>query len=189
MTDETTQNDGTSQTAGSKDADQTKEEKYSKDQLTEQIKAEVGKVVKKHSKEMDALRLELETERKKSLPDPEKVKLEMGNLAKERDEFKSKFEGLNLKIVKREALEAAKLALPKDVTLTDLLELMPGSEEDIPAHLARFKKIFPAREGLGTSTTIGDKGNGPDIDAQIAEAEKNGDWQQSIKLRNSKFKM
>jgi hypothetical protein len=188
MPEETTQ-EGTGQTAGSDGADQTKEETYTKAQLTELMQKEIGKVTAKHSKKLSEIQAELDTERKKSLPDPEKIKLTLEEKDGKIKELSEKLSSIEVRQKKHDALEAAKLNLPENVTLTDLLELMPGSEEDIPAHLERFKKMFPARSGLGTATTTGEKGTGPDIDAQIAEAEKDGDWQLSVKLRNSKYKM
>lgn len=48
---------------------------------------------------------------------------------------------------KRAAIDLAKLTLPKDITPSDLLEMMPGdSDEEIEAAILRFRKMFPEPE-------------------------------------------
>lgn len=171
--------DGKSQTAGSEGAGQ--EETYTKAQLTEIISKEVGKVTAKHAKKIDALQIELEAERRKSLPDPEKVKAEMADRDKQIAEANAKLAAFEAKEKKRAALDAAKLTLPKDVSLTDLLDMMPdNTDEGIASSVARFQKMFPESKGLGTGTQTGQQTKSPDIDEQIktahAEALKTGNW-------------
>lgn len=59
-----------------------------------------------------------------------------------------------LKEKKRSAIEAAKLTLPKDVTISDLLDMMPGEEDDIETAILRFKKMFPESKSQGMGTQV-----------------------------------
>jgi hypothetical protein len=164
---ETTPNTETSQTVGSESAD--KEETYTKAQLTELIQKEIGKNTAKHSKKIDALQAELEAERKKSLPDPEKVKLDLQQKEDAIKQATAKIEALEARDRKRAALDAAKLTLPADITLQDLLDMMPANDDEaIEGYIQKFKKMFPASKGLGTSTTTGDNTAAPSLDDEIA---------------------
>ena len=68
----------------------------------------------------------------------------------------------DLREKKRSALDAAKLTLPKDVSLSDLLDMMPGGEDDIETYVSKFSKMFPApvppepSKSVGTPTKSGD---------------------------------
>lgn len=64
---------------------------------------------------------------------------------------------------KRSALDSAGLNLPSDVSISELLDMMPGGEDDIEDYIAKFKRMFPASApeptkptGLGTSTKTGE---------------------------------
>jgi hypothetical protein len=57
---------------------------------------------------------------------------------------------------KRAALESANLGIPKDVTLTELLDMIPGeTDEAIESAITRLKKLFPVSkaQGIGTQVT------------------------------------
>ena len=143
-------------TPGQDEGTEPKEETYTKAQFTELIQKEIAKVTAKNSKKLEALQAELEAERRKSLPDPEKIKLEIEERDKKLAESTAKIAALEASILKQKALSDANLALPEGVTLTELLDMMPGnSEEEISGYIERFKKMFPASRGLGTSTTLG----------------------------------
>ena len=58
---------------------------------------------------------------------------------------------------KRAALENAKLGIPKDVALSEMLDMIPGeTEEAIESAIMRLKKLFPENkaQGIGTQTTV-----------------------------------
>lgn len=170
MTETIPPTEGTGQTPAP--IEETKEETYSKAQLTDLITKEIGKVTAKHSKKLEALQAELEAERRKALPDPEKVKAELADKEKLILDATNKLLAYESKEKKRAALEGAKLSLPDDITTNDLLDMMPGNEDEaIAGYVAKFKKMFPASKGLGTSTTTGGAGKAISIDDQIAEAE------------------
>ena len=62
-----------------------------------------------------------------------------------------------IKEKKRAAIETAKLSLPKDITPTDLLDMIPGeSDEDIEAAILKFKKMFPESKSQGIGTQVAD---------------------------------
>jgi len=171
MTDETTTpTTETSHTPAN--TEETTEEKYSKQQLTDLITKEIGKVTAKHSKKIEALQAELEAERRKALPDPEKVKAELADKEKLIQEATNKLLAYESKEKKRAALEGAKLTLPNDVSMNDLLDMMGGNDDEaIAGYVEKFKKMFPVSKGLGTATTTGGAGKAISIDDQIAEAE------------------
>ena len=146
--------EGTGQTPAP--TEETTEEKYSKQQLTDLITKEIGKVTAKHSKKIEALQAELEAERRKALPDPEKVKAELADKEKLIQEATNKLLAYESKEKKRAALDAAKLSLPENITYDHLLKLMPGnSDEEIAEYIEIFKMSYPKSQSLGTSTTTG----------------------------------
>lgn len=70
-------------------------------------------------------------------------------------EQENKIKQADLKDKKWKALESAKLGIPKDVTLNELLDMMPGeSDEDIDAAIGRFKKLFPVSKAQGVGTQV-----------------------------------
>jgi len=91
---------------------------------------------------------------KKDADDAAKTKEE--RLLQERDEAHKKLASLESKEKKRAALEGAKLTLPNDVSMNDLLDMMGGNDDEaIAGYVEKFKKMFPASKGLGTATTTG----------------------------------
>jgi hypothetical protein len=155
MTEETTQ-DGKSQTAGSENAEQTKEETYSKAQLTELISKEVGKVVAKHSKKYDDLKAELEAEKRKALPDPEKIKAELADKEKAIADREKELSGAKLENAKLRALMKAGVDAEKADSL--MKRIIGSTPEEIDADVQELKAlglISQASKGLGTTTTTG----------------------------------
>ena len=182
MVDDTTATGSESQTA-TQSQTETQEEKYSKDELTAKVKKEMDKLTAKHSKQMEALQAELDAERKKNLPDPEKIKLEIEERDKKLAESTAKIAALEASILKQKALSDANLALPEGVTLTELLDMMPGnSEEEITGYIERFKKMFPASKGLGTSTSQGGISKPPTMNEQLAAELAKGAKGDSVKI-------
>jgi hypothetical protein len=185
MTDDTTtQTDGKSQTAGSDGADQAKEETYTKIQLTDLISKEVGKVVAKHSKKYDDLKAELEAEKRKALPDPEKIKAELADKDKAITDRDKELFGIKLENAKLRALMKAGVDPAKADSL--LKRVVGNTPEEIEADVAELQTL-----GLLQSKTPGEaqgagnpglqkKEEPPNIDTQIAtahaEALKNGNW-------------
>jgi hypothetical protein len=153
---------GDGNTPAPNNGDVPKEETYTKAQLTELIQKEIGKVTAKHSKKEADLQAALDAEKKKSLPDPEKVKLEIAERDKKIAEAETKLANFEALGKKRDALDGAKLTLPADVTISDLLGMMPGnSDEEITAYVEKFKKMFPASVGVGTPTNTGNNQEKP----------------------------
>ena len=161
------QDKGISQTPA--DKEEIKEETYTKSQHTEAMLRETAKVKAAEAKKREKLEAELEALKRKDLPDPEKVKLELSEKDKKISEAEAKLASLEAREKKRNALDAAKLTLPADITLQDLLDMMPGNDDEaIEGYVQKFKKMFPASKGLGTSTTTGDKTTAPSIDDEIS---------------------
>lgn len=92
--------------------------------------------------------------------------IEMANKSKE-EQALAKLQALEAKIAesqkavqaaelkekKRAALESAKLGIPKDVTVSELLDMIPGeTEEAIDSAITRLKKLFPASKAQGVGT-------------------------------------
>lgn len=188
MLEDTTQ-DGTSQTAGSESADQT-EETFSKAQLSEMISKEVGKVTAKHSKKYDDLRAELEAERRKSLPDPEKVKAELADKDKAISEKDKELSGVKLENAKLRALMKAGVDPEKAESL--LKRVVGSTPEEIEADVAELASLGL----LQSKTPVGAHGAGnpglqppkpaPNLDEQIVAAEKAGHWNLATQLKLEK---
>lgn len=76
---------------------------------------------------------------------------------------------------KRSALDQAGLTLPKDVSISDLLDMMPGGEDDIESYINKFKRMFPASttepkpQGLGTQTKNGEPAQKKSLVDELAE--------------------
>lgn len=137
MPEDTTQ-DGKSQTAGSEGADQ-KEETYTKAQLSEMISKEVGKVTAKHSKKYDDLKAELEVERRKSLPDPEKVKAELADKDKAISEKDKELFGVKLENAKLRAL--AKVGADPEKIDSLMKRVVGSTPEEIEADVLELKSL------------------------------------------------
>jgi hypothetical protein len=145
---------GTSQTPANNE--EIKEETYTKAQHTEAILRETAKVKAAEVKKREKLEAELAEMKKATLPDPEKVKLEIAERDKKISEAEAKLASYEAREKKRAALDAAKLTLPADITIQDLLDMMPGNDDDaIAGYVQKFKKMFPESRGLGTQTTQG----------------------------------
>lgn len=90
----------------------------------------------------------------------------------------------------REARWRAEVAHAKGMTPEQAAELRGKTREDFEAHAERLKTLFPAASTPGTpkpDPTQGARGGGIDIDAQIAEAQKAGDFRKVISLQNQKL--
>jgi len=186
-TEETTPAKETSQTpANEEETTEQKEETFTKAQLTEMLQKEIGKITAKNAKKLEAIQAELEAERRKALPDPEKIKAELADKDSKIKAYEDRLAAIEFTQKKRDALDAAKLTLPDDITTNDLLDMMPGNDDDaIAGYILRFKKMFPAQKALGTSTVTGKEQKLPDINDQIVAAEKAGQWAlaSALKLR------
>ena len=196
MPDDTTQ-DGMSQTAGSEGADQT-DETYTKAQLSEMILKEVGKVTAKHAKKYDALAAELEAEKRKHLPDPEKVKAELADKDKAISQKDMELIGARLEATKLRAL--MKAGAPADKVDALLKRVVGSTPEEIEADVAELAGLGL----LAAKTPNGAQGAGnpgiqdhkePDLWTQIAEAEKVAiksgsaeDWKKVNRLKAKAYK-
>ena len=168
---ENTPNEETTQTPG-KTEETEKEETFTKAQLTDLIQREVGKVTAKHAKKMEALQAELEAEKRKALPDPEKFKADIAAKDKALAESAARLAAYESRDKKRSALDEAKLSLPDGITFTDILDMMPGnSDEEIAGYVEKFKKMFPESRSLGTSTTQGTRQSSVSLVDQIRKLE------------------
>lgn len=85
----------------------------------------------------------------------------------------------DLREKKRAAIESAGLGLPKDVSVSELMDMIPGeSEEAIEAAIGKFKKLFPQSkaQGMGTQTVEAPNAGKKTIDMRLSELQ--------IKLRD-----
>lgn len=190
MSDDTTQ-DGASQTTGSEGVDH-KEETYTKAQLSEMISKEVGKVTAKHSKRYDDLKAELEAERRKSLPDPEKVKAELADKDKAISEKDQELFGAKLENTKLRAL--VKAGAPADKIDALLKRVVGSTPEEIEADVSELAglgllaaKTPNGAQGAG-NPGIQQKHEDPTLDEKITAAEKAGNWNLATSLKLQKQK-
>jgi hypothetical protein len=78
----------------------------------------------------------------------------------------------DLREKKRTAIECAGLGLPKDVSVSDLMDMIPGeSDEAIEAAIGKFKKLFPINKAQGMGTQVIETPNvgKKTIDMRLAE--------------------
>lgn len=93
----------------------------------------------------------------------------------------------------REARWKAEVAHTSGLTPEQAEWLRGATREDIQASADRLKAAFPAAPAgsrpPAPDPTQGARGGGPgvDLDAQIAEAQKNRDWRRVISLQNQKL--
>lgn len=151
-----------------------------KDRIAKVKDATRGQIEKKYADYDDLKRAKAKLDELElaKLSEDEKAKKRLADLNKriadKEKEFAEKERELvlaNLKDKKRSALDAAKLNLPKDVTISELLDMMPGeSDEDIENAVSRFKKMFPEPKSLATGTQSGgtQQAATPDVQEQIA---------------------
>lgn len=146
----------------------TKPDEWTKERATSLVKDEVGKVTAKFSKKLDALTAELEAEKRKNLPDPEKVKAELADkekaiAAKEQELLATKLESTKLRALLKAGADPDKIdALMKRV--------VGSNQEEIDADIAELKGLGfldAKRSGLGTSTTTGTSTKAPTLTEQI----------------------
>jgi len=157
MSSESTESTATQTEADETTSTQTEEqETYTKDQLTEIVKREVNKVTAKFSKKLDQANVELETERRKSMPDPEKFKAELEDRDKQIAAKSQELSSAQLENVKLRALIKAGADPEKLDALSK--RLVGSTPEEIEADVAELKTlglISAPRTGLGTATTTG----------------------------------
>jgi len=146
---------------------------FTEEDLNRIVKERLDRERKKYANHADleakAKRLDEIENAKKS--DEEKALAKLRALEDTIAEKEKAIQKAELKEKKRSAIEAAKLALPKDVTISDLLDMMPGEEDDIETAILRFKKMFPESKSQGTGTQITDTpGTGKKtVDDEMAE--------------------
>jgi hypothetical protein len=86
----------------------------------------------------------------------------------------------------------AEVANTKKLTPEQMAELRGSTAEEFAAHADRLLAAFPtAPAAPGTPrpdpSQGGRSGGGPDLEAQIAEAQKKGDWRSVVALQNQKL--
>jgi hypothetical protein len=172
------------------DGGEQKEETYSKAQLTELISKEIGKVTAKHSKKYDDLKAELEAERRKALPDPEKIKAELADKEKAISDRDKELSGVKLENAKLRAL----MKMGADPEKIDALvkRVVGSTSEEIEADVLELKnlgllqpKTPGGAQGAG-NPGLQKKEEQPDLDQQIAAAEKAGHWNLATQLKLEK---
>lgn len=146
---------------------------FTEDDLNRIVKERLDRERKKYANHADleakAKRLDEIENAKKS--DEEKALAKLKALEDTIAEKEKAIQKAELKEKKRSAIEAAKLTLPKDVTISDLLDMMPGEEDDIETAILRFKKMFPESKSQGTGTQVAESpGSGKKtLDDEMAE--------------------
>jgi hypothetical protein len=165
------QKEETEQTSAQTEKTEQEEETITlkKSELTSKISHEVGKALKKSSKELEALQAEIKSYKDKGLSDADKVLKDLEDTKKAKADLEAQIEARDLRETKRSALEKANLGLPDGVGLSDVLDMMPGGEDDIEEQIKKFQKLWPAKKSLGTGTQNGSQsGKEPTIEEQIA---------------------
>jgi len=149
---------------------------FTEDDLNRIVKERLDRERKKYANHADleakAKRLDEIENAKKS--DEEKALAKLKALEETIAEKEKAILKAEIKEKKRQAIETAKLSLPKDITPTDLLDMIPGeSDEDIEAAILKFKKMFPESKSQGTGTQIADTpGSGKKtIDDEMVEVQ------------------
>lgn len=129
---------------------------FTEEDLNRIVKERLDREKKKFANHADleakAKRLDEIENAKKS--DEEKALAKLKALEDTIAEKEKAIQKAELKEKKRSAIEAAKLTLPKDVTISDLLDMMPGEEDDIETAILRFKKMFPESKSQGMGTQV-----------------------------------
>ncbi len=187
MTDEPTQSASSGEQAPAQAAGESQaagkaalEKKYTDEDVdrifNEKWAKKMAALEKKHGKidDLAAKAAKLEEIERNKLSDEEKKKADLKALQDQIDAKQAELTKTLLREKKRSALDAAKLALQKDVTLNDLLDMMPGGEDDIEASILRFKKIFPEPEpskAIGGGSQTPPAAKPPDLKEQIATLE------------------
>jgi hypothetical protein len=138
------------------------------------ITKEVGKVTAKFKTQLEQKDTELQKLKNANLPDEEKIKAaqkEKDDLIQAQADKIASFEAKDKKIA---AIEKAKLVLPKDVSISDLLILMPeNDDETIAAKIAIFKKTYVAAKGVGGGMQNGEGEEGKKTKSQeLAEVKE-----------------
>ncbi|HEY9475627.1 MAG TPA: hypothetical protein VIS06_17480 [Mycobacteriales bacterium] len=93
----------------------------------------------------------------------------------------------------RAARIRVEVAAEKGLTAAQAARLQGSSREELAADADALLALFPAQAPPGPRTPAPDPSQGarggtaPDVEAQIAEAQKAGDWQKVISLQNSKL--
>jgi hypothetical protein len=152
------QTEGTEQTpAQSAETTNAEEETVTlkKSELTSKISHEVGKALRKSSKDIEALQNKVKEYEEKGLSDADKVLKDLEDTKKAKADLEAQIVARDLKEKKRAALEKANLGLPDGVGLSDVLDMMPGGEDDIEEQIKKFQKLWPAKKSLGTGTQNG----------------------------------
>jgi hypothetical protein len=189
MTIDTTQKEGTEQTPALESGEQ-KEETYTKAQLTEFISKEVGKVTAKHSKKYDELKAELEAERRKSLPDPEKIAAELADKDKAISEKDKELSGVKLENAKLRAL--MKVGVDPEKAESLLKRVVGSTPEEIEADVLELQTLgLLQSKSPGGAQGAGNPGlqppkKEPNLDEQIVAAEKAGHWNLATQLKLEK---
>jgi hypothetical protein len=162
---------------------------FSQEELDAILKDRLDRERKKYADYADlkTKAAEFEKLQAEKLSETEKAAKKLIDLEKRIAEKEAQIAARDLRDKKRSALEAAKLGLPDGTAISDILDMFPGAEDDIPAQIEKFQKLFPARQGLGSSTTLGSKVSPPDGAQRLAEAQKvareTGDWSAVVRLK------
>ena len=122
----------------------------------------------------------------------EKEKTELEKALEKATEYEKALKDRDLRDLKRSKVEAMiaekKIKLPDGVSISDVLEMVSGQDEDgIIKSVEKLPKFFPfnASMGSGTNPANGTEKNAT-LDEQIAAAEKAGKWSLATQLKLEK---
>ncbi len=122
----------------------------------------------------------------------EKEKTELEKALEKATEFEKALKDRDLRDLKRSKVEALlaekKIKLPDGVSISDVLEMVSGQDEDgIVKSVEKLPKFFPfnATMGGGTNPANGSQKD-PTLDEKIAAAEKAGKWSLATQLKLEK---
>ena len=116
----------------------------------------------------------------------EKEKTDLEKALEKATEFEKALKDRDLRDLKRAKVEGMiaekKIKLPDGVSITDVLEMVSGQDEDgVVKSVEKLPKFFPFNASMGSGTNPANgSGKAPTIDEQIKSAQehglKTGDW-------------
>lgn len=121
-----------------------------------------------------------------------KEKTDLEKALEKATEFEKALKDRDLRDLKRAKVEGMiaekKIKLPDGVSITDVLEMVSGQDEDgIIKSVEKLPKFFPFNASMGSGSNPANGGTKEaTLDEQIAAAEKAGKWTLATKLKLDK---
>ena len=147
---------------------------FTEDEINRIVKERLDRERKKYAdyNELKQAKVKLDEIESANKTNEEKALAKLKALEDKIAESEKAVQAAELREKKRSALETAKLGIPKDVTLSEMLDMIPGeSEEAIESAIMHLKKLFPEKQsaGMGTQTVEVPNAGKKTIDQRLAE--------------------